>query len=836
MARLLGSLLLWQKLLLPLLALAAPAAVFAVMYLNGVSAKAASARAALDVGRFADALDPMLIYVSDHRGQMGSHFRGEADAKAQALQSEDRIDAQATAIDAIDKDVGERVGLHEAWSGIHQNWTDLKGRAFSLDETESRKQHVALIGKLTDAFHLLYRRGSVEASDTDQLLVMELVLDRLPLALAATADLRGRAASAVKAGQIPDKNKGQLTALVADVKQRTAELAHLVPSSSSDSAETRELQAALAAVISANGTFISALEQKVLAPDTPAMPFNEVFSEGTQALQAMQGFATAGTKALAVRLEADLHAASSARTLAAVVATALLLGAAVVAWMITRMVTQSVRETVSVLEYIGAGQLENDINTTGRDELAQLNRSLDTMQTKLRNQLESERAQAAENARVRQALDKVSTSVLLADAQQHIIYLNDAAQAMFARAQPEIRKALPAFDAIGLSNSNLDALSASPGEQRLLMDALSGSHAEERKLGGCTFRVVANPVVNDQRERIGTVQEWTDRTPEVAVEQELQQVLSATLDGDLTRRIDLNGKSGFFYSMSGGVNGLADNLSEVVSRVKFAASEVFRGTDEISTGNANLSQRTEEQSASLEETASSMEEMTSTVKQNSDNTAQANQLAIRARNQADKGGTVVAEAIRAMGNISDSSKRIADIIGVIDEIAFQTNLLALNAAVEAARAGEQGRGFAVVASEVRSLAGRSAVAAREIKDLIQDSVKRVEHGSQLVTESGQTLDEIVRSVKKVSDLVAEIDAAGREQSSGIEQVNKAVMQMDRVTQENAALVEEITAASKAVAEQAQSLNEMMTRYQVLEGAAEARVGGALQSRRAASAA
>ncbi len=213
-----------------------------------------------------------------------------------------------------------------------------------------------------------------------------------------------------------------------------------------------------------------------------------------------------------------------------------------------------------MLERIGAGQLENDIDTAGRDELAQLNRSLQTMQTKLRRQIESERAHAAENARVRQALDKVSTSVLLADAQQHIIYLNEAAQAMFARSQTEIRKALPSFDAGRLSSANLDGLSQSPHEQRLAMEALTSTHAEERKLGGCTFRVVANPVMSDQRERIGTVQEWTDRTPEVAVEQELQQMLAATLDGDLTKRINLSGKTGFFHGMSRGVNGLADNL------------------------------------------------------------------------------------------------------------------------------------------------------------------------------------------------------------------------------------------------------------------------------------
>src|SRR6201999_2845929 len=278
--------------------------------------------------------------------------------------------------------------------------------------------------------------------------------------------------------------------------------------------------------------------------------------------------------------------------------------------------------------------------------------------------------------------------------------------------------------------------------------------------------------------------------------------------------IDVKAKTGFFEAMSRGVNQLADNMSEVVSKVKTVASEVRRGADEISQGNANLSQRTEEQSSSLEETASSMEEMTSTVKQNADNAGQANQLATAARDQAEKGGAVVGSAVKAMADINESSKKISDIIGVIDDIAFQTNLLALNAAVEAARAGEQGRGFAVVATEVRILAGRSATAAKEIKELIQDSVRKVEDGSTLVTQSGQTLDQIVTAVKKVSDIVAEIAAASREQHAGIEQVNKAVMQMDEMTQQNAALVEQATAASQSMAEQARDLTTMMQKYQV----------------------
>ncbi len=217
---------------------------------------------------------------------------------------------------------------------------------------------------------------------------------------------------------------------------------------------------------------------------------------------------------------------------------------------------------------------------------------------------------------------------------------------------------------------------------------------------------------------------------------------------------------------------------------------------EIADGNQNLARRTERTAASLEETASSMEQMTASVKQTADNAGQANQLAMAARQQAEKGGTVVGSAVTAMNGINDASKKIADIIGVIDEIAFQTNLLALNAAVEAARAGEQGRGFAVVATEVRNLAGRSAAAAKEIKALIKDSVAKVEEGSRLVDDSGKTLAEIVGSVKKVTDIVAEIAAASREQSSGIEQVNKAVMEMDGTTQQNAALVQKAASASR----------------------------------------
>ena len=266
--------------------------------------------------------------------------------------------------------------------------------------------------------------------------------------------------------------------------------------------------------------------------------------------------------------------------------------------------------------------------------------------------------------------------------------------------------------------------------------------------------------------------------------------------GDLTQKIEAKSKDET-GQLLGALGNTITQLKDIVGGIKESTDSISTASKQIASGNADLSQRTEEQASSLEETASSMEELTSTVKQNAENAKQANQLAAGASDVAVKGGAVVKQVVDTMSGISGSSKKIADIIGVIDGIAFQTNILALNAAVEAARAGEQGRGFAVVASEVRNLAQRSAAAAKEIKQLIEDSVHKVDTGAKLVDEAGKTMDEIVSSVKRVTDIMAEITAASQEQSAGIEQVNQAITQMDEVTQQNAALVEEAAADRKS---------------------------------------
>ena len=327
------------------------------------------------------------------------------------------------------------------------------------------------------------------------------------------------------------------------------------------------------------------------------------------------------------------------------------------------------------------------------------------------------------------------------------------------------------------------------------------------------------PLLDEAGKPYKVVQYATDMTQQTLIVEQLQEAVHQTQDivkqsiaGDLTVRIAAGSMSGEIAQMVNDVNALLNARMVLVGRVKSLTVEVRAASEEIAKGNDTLSRVTEGQAASLEETAASLEQMTSTVKITADNAAMASSLAAAARQQAETGGGVVTAAVAAMEQIRTSSNKIADIISVIDSIAFQTNLLALNAAVEAARAGDQGRGFAVVASEVRNLAGRSATAAKEIKSLIQDSVNKVQDGAKLVDESGRTLAGIVTSIKKVNDIAAEIAVATREQSAGIEQVNKAVMQIDEATQQNAALVEETASASQSIVDQMQALHTIVVKY------------------------
>ncbi len=546
------------------------------------------------------------------------------------------------------------------------------------------------------------------------------------------------------------------------------------------------------------------------------------------------------------------EATTEIRNLSWAISIAVLLGLSL-AVLTFRSMVRPLRALLEHFKAIGGGSYDQLIQDDRKDEVGRALASLSTMQAKLKADITETRRVAAENLRIRYALDSVSSNVMVADPDAQIIYANDAVIGMFRKAANAMRKALPGFDPERVRGGNVDLFNLDKLRQTL--EAMRTTFESENAIGGRTFKLVANPILGSEGDRVGTVIEWTDRTAELKVEQEVTDLVEGAIKGDFTQRITTEELDGFFERLGLGVNRLmertAAGLSEVakvlnavaqgdltqqvkgayegtfgelkddtnhtveqlqnlIGQITEAVEAINTGAGEIATGNADLSQRTEEQASSLEETASSMEELTSTVKQTADNARQADRLSSEAQEVAVRGGDKTRQAMVSMKAITESAGKIGEIITVIDGIAFQTNILALNAAVEAARAGEQGRGFAVVAAEVRNLAQRSASAAKEIKTLIAEDQRTIDAGSTQVMEAGKTMEEIVAQVKRVSDLIGEIAAASDEQSAGIEQVNTAITQMDEVTQQNASLVEEAAAAAESLEEQSQGLTRAVS--------------------------
>ncbi|WP_051275357.1 methyl-accepting chemotaxis protein [Aestuariibacter salexigens] len=472
---------------------------------------------------------------------------------------------------------------------------------------------------------------------------------------------------------------------------------------------------------------------------------------------------------------------------------------------------------------------------------------------------------AEANARIKSALDGVTTNVMVSDAELNIVYMNDSVQSMLRDAESDLRKELPNFNANNLLGQNIDQFHKNPAHQRNMLSKLETTYRTRIQVGRRRFNLIASPVYNEARERIGFVVEWADITLQVETEQEVEKLVTSVAQGNLGALISTEGKEGFFLNIANGLNDLSQTvnafvrdvntslqqvsdgdmrvqitneyqgmfgevkqalnnttrrLNSVISNIKTSADSIRSANHELSLGNDQLSERTEKQASNLEETAASLEELTGNVRSTADNTSTANTAAGKARNQAKEGELIVSKAVTSMNEITESSNKISAIIGVIDEIAFQTNLLALNASVEAARAGEHGRGFAVVANEVRNLAQRSATSAKEIKELIDDSSTKVQSGSDLVNQCGESLKEIIAHVDQLSTLISDIDNATNEQASGIAQVNQAVAELDDITQQNAALAEEASSASQSSVQQVDDMVERVSFFKV-EGGDEA---------------
>ncbi|MBK5965464.1 chemotaxis protein [Thiocystis minor] len=573
------------------------------------------------------------------------------------------------------------------------------------------------------------------------------------------------------------------------------------------------------------------------------------------------------------RNERDTFMASAAQAERAAIGFSLmaLVVSVMLGFWLVRKITRPLKMTLGHLETISNGDYSSHIEAIHQDELGGMLLAVKSVQARLDYDIQETRRIAQENLRIRSGLDHVTIPVSVSNDRNALVYLNQAGRSLWEGMAPQIAHRRPGFEVARLFGSNLADYFEDAEVQATYRSELSRSCVIDTSVGGRQLRVTASPVLDREGIYQGRVTQWLDRTTEVAVEHEIAAIVAAAANGDFTQRIALAGKDGFFLPLAEGLNrlmaivagGLADvarvlnaiaqgdltqtiaadyagtfgqlkddtnttvdHLREVIGRILDASEAIGSAASEIAAGNSDLSGRTEEQAASLEETASSMEQLNATVRQNAQNANQANQLAQTANAVATRGGEMVHQVVGTMGAIQESSKKIADIISVIDGIAFQTNILALNAAVEAARAGEQGRGFAVVAAEVRNLAGRSAQAAKEIKGLITDSVAKVENGAQLAGQAGGTMDEIVSGFRQVVTLVDEITHASREQSTGIEQVTQAVAQMDEVTQQNAALVEEAAAAAESLEDQTRALSQAVAMFKLAgQGAAHAESRG-----------
>ncbi|MFA1732312.1 methyl-accepting chemotaxis protein [Xanthomonas campestris] len=489
--------------------------------------------------------------------------------------------------------------------------------------------------------------------------------------------------------------------------------------------------------------------------------------------------------------------------------------------LITRSLTQPLSRATRAAESIAGGKLDNDVDTQATDESGRLLKAMSKMQNQLHS-LISAQTDMAKRHDDGQISFRIDASAFPGDYGRMAHDTNNLVGSHIA-VKMRLAQIMGRY-AIGDLSEDMDKL---PGEKAVLTETmaqvkvnLSAMNHEIKHLaqsaanGDFSARGDAERFQYDFRvmvDSLNTLMSTADGNL-----QSLSSLLQSIAAGDLTARMSGEFR-GVFAQMRDDANATATQLAEIVGSIKTSAVSIKGAASEIAAGNQDLSQRTEQQAANLEETAASMEELTSTVKQNAEGARQANQLAIGAASVAVQGGEVVNKVVETMSGIEASSKKIADIISVIDGIAFQTNILALNAAVEAARAGEQGRGFAVVASEVRTLAQRSSGAAKEIKDLIDDSVQRVAEGSALVHTAGKTMGEVVASVQRVTDIMGEISAASQEQSAGIEQVNQTITQMDETTQQNAALVEEATAAARSLEEQAVQLTEAVAVFKTDAG-------------------
>ncbi|MGD0959589.1 MAG: methyl-accepting chemotaxis protein [Methylomonas sp.] len=793
--------------------------------------------------QYHEPLMQLLMRVCELNGLLNENASQNAAANEAALvQAGKNIDAAIDTVNSVDIQYAEVLKSTETWTAIKNNWLSLQAEHQSpaaLELIEKQNKFIESIYKfvteINDSSNLMLD------PDLDSFWLMDMNEVFVPEFMERLTFLRGYIALNYHGQPFSDQQKIEFVSIY-KLSQR------LFDKVKESSAKAFKFNDVVAASLNDDygrmetdvQKYLDNIRLNLIESNDASIPADEFYKQGSAAINQSKALYDLGSVNLKQLLKNRIDKYQSEKANQLILVSAFVITALLVGFFIIGYVSDNVKNILFIFNKLKEGDFKNSINLDNRDEFGEILKGLHGLQAKLCFDLTNATDQAKKMLVIKQALNNVHSCVMITDNNLDITYMNNSVNNMFKQVEADIRKQFQDFKLEGLIGSNISQFDAYASHRRDMLESLADTLKSNVIVGDIHLELTANPVITDSGEKIGAVVEWLDRSNEIKIEKEIAGIVDAVKAGGLSKRIGVADKHGFFQKLSEGINELSDviemvfadinrsmesmaagdltnritrdysgvylqskndinftidKLKDIFEQIHAAADSINNSAKEIANGNSNLSHRVEQQAANLQQTAASLEELTGTVKNNAANAQEANQLANLAKESAENGGKVVANAIAAIREINESSIKIAEIISVIDEIAFQTNLLALNASVEAARAGEQGRGFSVVATEVRNLAKRCATAAGDSKELIQNTVKKVNTGTEYVNATGAALSEIVSAVKKVGDIVSEIAAASVEQSAGISQVNQAVSNMDEMTQQNAALAEQTLAVS-----------------------------------------